>query len=284
MARGPGRVRGDHRRQRGRPADHLGRVLQPHRGVGRGRPVVEGRRLVLPVLRRGAAAPGRRLVLRRVRLPPPHPDLGAVRRPRRRPVRRGLADPAPAAGPGQQVQRGRLRRGRRRLRHRPQGRPGADVQGAGGRRALRRGVLHAARPAAAAGQEPGRLAGDLLADRRPAHPGDPVGERARRRRHRHLVAVGRGLHPAGRAPDPGDRRPQARPGGTPGGRGPAVQGLRRPRRGGTGGAARPDRGHRQLHRLPGPAPPRRQLTRGGTHRPPPRSPAQPLPPDKEKHE
>ena len=34
------------------------------------------------------------------------------------------------------------------------------------------------------------------------------------------------------------------------------------RRGGAARPARPDRGDRQLHRLPGPAPPRRQLTRG----------------------
>ncbi|GAA4956127.1 MurT ligase domain-containing protein [Streptomyces heliomycini] len=44
-----------------------------------------------PVLRRCDAATGRRLVLRRVRLPPAHPELGALRRPRARPARLRLA-------------------------------------------------------------------------------------------------------------------------------------------------------------------------------------------------
>ena len=87
----------DHR-QRRRPARRLGRVVLPERGVGGRRPGVEGRRLVLPVLRRCDAAPRRRLVLRRVRLPPSHAELGALRRRRPRPARFGLADPPPAPG------------------------------------------------------------------------------------------------------------------------------------------------------------------------------------------
>ena len=97
VARGPRRLEGRDHRQRRRPAGRLGRLLLPERGVGRRRPGVEGRRLVLPVLRRRDAAPRRRLVLRRVRLPPPDAELGALRRPRPRPARLRLADPPPAA-------------------------------------------------------------------------------------------------------------------------------------------------------------------------------------------
>ena len=71
VARGPGR----HRRpsivaNADDPLIVWAASSSPERGVGRGRPGVEGRRLVLPVLRRCDAAPRRRLVLRRVRLPP----------------------------------------------------------------------------------------------------------------------------------------------------------------------------------------------------------------------
>ncbi|CAK7282693.1 hypothetical protein SGPA1_20668 [Streptomyces misionensis JCM 4497] len=201
LARGPGRLQGGRRRQLRRPAGGVGRLLLPERDLGRGRADVEGRRLVLPVLRRRDAAPRRRLVLRRVRLPPAHALLGAVRGPRPRPARLRLADPPPAAGPRQQGQRRQLRGRRRRLRGAAAGRPGADVPGAGGRRTLRRRAVPEPGPAAAAGQEPGRLAGDLLPDRPAARPGDPVRERARGRRHRHLLAVGRRLHPADRPPD-----------------------------------------------------------------------------------
>ena len=142
VARGAGRHRGRGDRQRRRPAGRLGRVLLPHGGVGRRRPGVEGRRLVLPVLRRRAAASRRRLVLRRVRFPPPVADLVAARRPRAGPGRRRVADPAPAARPGQQVQRGDARPPSAAvLRRAAQGRAGADVLGAGGRRSLRRGDL-----------------------------------------------------------------------------------------------------------------------------------------------
>ena len=146
-----------------RPAGRVGRLLLPERDLGRRRADVEGRRLVLPVLRRCDAAPRRRLVLRRVRLPPPDAELGALRRPRPRPARLRLADPPPAAGPRQQGQRRLLGRRRRRLRCAAAGRPGAHVPGAGRGRTLRRGAVHAARSAAAARQEPGGLAGDVLA-------------------------------------------------------------------------------------------------------------------------
>ena len=76
LARGPGRFEGRGHRQRGRPAGRVGRLLLAERGVGRRRPGVEGRRLVLPVVRRRDAAPRRRLVLRRVRLPPPDARAG----------------------------------------------------------------------------------------------------------------------------------------------------------------------------------------------------------------
>lgn len=79
VARGAVRLEGRDHRQRRRPADRLGRFLLPQRGVGRGRTGMEGRRLVLPVLRRCDAAPRRRLVLRRVRFPPPAAQLGAAR-------------------------------------------------------------------------------------------------------------------------------------------------------------------------------------------------------------
>lgn len=110
-------------------------------------------------------------------------------------------------------------------------------------------------------KNPALLAGDLLAHRPAAHAGRPLRQRTRRRRHRHLVAVGRGLHAAGRTPDLRDRRPQAGHGGAPGGRGTGLPGVRDPGRGGPVGPARPDRDHRELHRVPGRAPPRRQLIR-----------------------
>lgn len=100
------------------------------------RPGVEGRRLVVPVLRRCDAAPGRRLVLRRVRLPPSRPQLGAQRRPCPRPARFGLADPPPAARPREQGERRHLGRRRGLLRRAAAGRSGAHVLRAGRRRTL----------------------------------------------------------------------------------------------------------------------------------------------------
>lgn len=138
LARGPLRLEGRGHRERGRPAGRLGGLLLAQRGVGGGRSGVEGRRLVLPVLRRCDAAPGRRLVLRAVRLPPPRPELGAERRLRPGPARFGVADPPPAAGPREQGERHQFRRCSRRLRRAAAGRAGADVPGAGGGRTLRR--------------------------------------------------------------------------------------------------------------------------------------------------
>lgn len=135
VARGPLGLEGGHRRELRRPADRLVGLLVPERGVGRGRPGVEGRRLVVPLLRWRDAAPGRRLVLRRVRIPPPHPQLGALRRPRARPARQRLADPPPAARPRQQGERRHLGRRGRGLRRPAAGGPGADVPGAGRGRA-----------------------------------------------------------------------------------------------------------------------------------------------------
>ena len=101
VARGSVRVEGRGRRQRRRPADRVGGVLLAQRGVGGRRPGVEGRRLVVPVLRRCDAAPGRRLVLRRVRFPASRPQLGLPATTcSTRTV--GVADPPPAARPREQ--------------------------------------------------------------------------------------------------------------------------------------------------------------------------------------
>ena len=90
------------------------------------------------------------------------------------------------------------------------GRAGADVRGQGRRRTVRRGAVREPGHAAAAGEEPRRVAGDVPPDRSAAHPGHPFGERTRRGRHRHLVAVGRGL----RHRWPGTRIPRHRPTGS----------------------------------------------------------------------
>ena len=110
----------------------------------------------------------------------------------------------------------------------------------------------AARPgaAAAAGQEPGRLAGGV----RRADPGPGAGaagrQRAGARRPGHLLAVGRGLPGAARPPGAHLRRAQARPRGQAGGgRGAVRPGRRRGRRGGPGAARHAGR-DRQLHGVP----------------------------------
>lgn len=94
--------------------------------------------VVLPVVRRRDAAPRRRLVLRRVRLPPSDAQLGTPGRLRPRPARLGLADPPPAPRPRQQGERDLVGRRRRVLRRAAPGGPRAHVPGAGGRGALRR--------------------------------------------------------------------------------------------------------------------------------------------------
>ena len=264
VARGPGRFRGDHHRQRRRPADHLGRLLQPDRGVGRRRPGVEGRRLVLPVLRRRAAAP--------------RPTTGSARecgfrRPTPTWALSGdhVVDPYGVAWPIHLQLPGRANKSNAAVSAAAAAAFGVDpkialermykVQAVAGRydvvtyqqRELR--LLLAKNPA-------GWLETFSLIDGPPTPVMLSVNARGadgtdtswlwdvdytRLAGHPILVIGDRKLDLAVRLEVAGLQLP----------------GLRRPGRGGALGAARPDRDHRQLHRLPGPAPQGRQLTAAG---------------------
>ncbi len=205
---------------------------------------------MLPALRL-APAPGRsRMAVRRVRFQPARGQVGAgwgVGHRLRRPGPRAVAR---AARPGQPRQRRcRARRGRvLRCRAGPGAAPAAQGE-FGGRPVHPAG---AARPgaAAAAGQEPGWLAGGV----RRADPGSGTGaagrQRAGARRQGHVLAVGRGLPGAARPPGADLRRAQARPRGEAGGgRGEVRAGRWCGRRGGPGASRQPGR-DRQLHGVP----------------------------------
>ena len=152
------RLPGD--RQRRRPAGGLGRRAGAPGHLGGRGPALARRLLVLPEVRVAPAPRRRRLVLRRVLVPPPAGQLGAGGRSGDRPDR-----PVPRAGPvaarpGQPVQRGDRAGGGgcvRRRRRRRRCAALAQVRSVAGRytQIERRGCG----AAAAAGQEPGRLAG-----------------------------------------------------------------------------------------------------------------------------
>ena len=162
---------GRHRRQRRRPADRLGRLLLSQRGVGRRRPGVEGRRLVLPVLRRCDAAPRRRLVLRRVRLPPSRARAWALSGDH-------VLDPHGSAWPIHLQLPGRANKANAATSAAVAAAFGVPPQVALERMYAVQAVagrydvvnFQGREHAAAAGEEPGRLAGDVLADRPAARP------------------------------------------------------------------------------------------------------------------
>ena len=153
-------------RQLRRPAGDLGRQHRRPGHLGGGRAALEGRLLVLPRVRRPARRARTSLGLPGVHLPPAGAPLGARRRRGDRPAR--------AARWRLDIQLpGLANRPTRRWRWpsadgvRPARRAGAApaARGQVGRRALHHGRARRPAGAAAAGQEPGGLAGGVRRDR-----------------------------------------------------------------------------------------------------------------------